>query len=72
MKVEIGNKLKLKNKGYTYEVFDIIGEKKNVPTETKIVFLKLLGKTSWFENAQFVISCPERSLDQLFEETIIR
>lgn len=72
MKVEIGNKLKLKTKGYTYEVFDVFGDKKSQPSEGKLVFLKLLGRTSWFENAQFVITCPERSLDQLFEETIIR
>lgn len=72
MIIDKGVKLKLKNTKYTYEVFDITGRKKNVPSEDSIIYLRLLGRTSWFENAQFVISCPERSLNELFEDTIIR
>jgi hypothetical protein len=72
MNIEIGNTFKLKGKNYSYTVFDIVGAAKGLPSETKTIYLKLLGRTSWFENAQFIISCPERSLFEVFEETVIR
>ncbi len=72
MNIEIGNTFKLKGKNYSYAVFDIVGAAKGLPSETKTIYLKVATKLGWFDNAQFVISIPERSLFEVFEETVIR
>lgn len=68
-KVKIGQRFVRKNFGATtiYEVYDVTGNKSNLPSDAIIVYLKVVERGGWFNSEPFCITCPERSLDKLFD-----
>ena len=71
-KVQVDDTFNLKNTSFVYKVFDIIGDKKSVPTEDRIIYLRINNKVGWLQSAQTVISIPERSMDLMFSPVTIR
>lgn len=65
-----GQKFKNKLTGSNYEIYDVVGKAKNVPTETQILFLKLTSKTGFFQNADQFITITEREILNYFEPVL--
>lgn len=69
-KVQVDDTFSLRNSTYVYKVFDIIGDKKSVPTEDRIIYLRINSKIGWFQSGQAIISIPERSMELFFIPTV--
>lgn len=69
MSVKIGDKFTRKNfaSTTTYEVYDITGNSKAFPSDAVIVYLKVVSRGGWFNSEPFCLTCPERSLHELFD-----
>ena len=65
-KVQVDDTFNLKNTSYIYKVFDIIGDKKSVPNEDRIIYLRINNKVGWLQSTQTIISIPERSMELFF------
>jgi hypothetical protein len=72
-KVEIGDKLRLKNTSYDYQVFDITGNAKNTPnSDGRIIYLRVNSKTGWLDKAQTIITITERKLPDFFSDILVK
>jgi len=67
-KVQLDDTFNLKNTSFVYKVFDIIGDKKSVPMEDRIIYLRINNKVGWLQSAQTIISIPERSMELFFSK----
>ncbi len=68
----VGQKFKNKLTGSHYEVYDVVGKAKNVPTETQILFLKLTSKSGFFQNSDQFITITEREVLNYFDPVVTR
>jgi len=70
-KVEIGDKVRLKNTSYDYQVFDITGNAKNTPnSDGRVIYLRVASKLGWLDKAQTIITITERKFWDFFSDLI--